>query len=106
MSSKGQNDKGSVSCDETGCVGDVASSQTRTEPAAMLLSLLLDRALLELVPGCSMEEAVKDVRVVLGGEGSSAALGKKLGELLDSAAWVDESFASDEVLELLVTEFR
>jgi len=97
---------GTVQCDKSGFYRVVAPSNAPTEPAAMLLGLLLDRQLVELVPDASMAEAVKSVRAVLTSEGSTAALAQKLGELLDSAPWVDETFASDEVLELLVREFR
>lgn len=97
---------GTVQCDKGGFYRVVAASNAPTEPAAMLLGLLVDRQLVELVAGCSMGDAVKSVREVLAGEGSTAALAQQLGELLDSAPWVDETFASDEVLELLVREFR
>jgi cell wall assembly regulator SMI1 len=99
-------ESGTIQCDKTGFYRVVASAKSPTEPAAMLLALLVDRQLVELVPGCSMDDAVKAVRKVLAGEGSTASLAQELGEVLDSAPWVDETFASDEVLELLVREFR
>jgi cell wall assembly regulator SMI1 len=98
-------ESGAVECDRDGFFRGVATPST-SEPAAVLLALLVEQGMLELAPGSSMAEAVAAVRPVLASVGSTKALAKQLGEVLESASWVDETFASQEVLELLVAEFR
>ncbi len=97
---------GALRCDHNGFYRVIAPHAAPTQPAALLLSLLEERNLIELAPSAQRQDAVAAIDAILAGRGNSAALAQKLAGLLDAATWVDETYASEDVLEVLVEEYR
>jgi cell wall assembly regulator SMI1 len=94
-----------IRCDRTGLYRIVAPLKAPSDPATAFVDLLLERGLLALASGRTVDDAVPAVRSILTGRGRAATKAKKLALLLEEAPWVDETFASEEVLEVLLDEF-
>jgi cell wall assembly regulator SMI1 len=99
-------DNGIIRCDRTGLFPTVAAATAPTDPATVFVTLLVERGLLALAAGRTIDDAAPAVRIILVGRGRAATKANKLARLFEDASWVDETFASEEVLEVLVEEFR
>jgi cell wall assembly regulator SMI1 len=98
-------DNGVIRCDRSGLFRTVAPAKAPTDPAAAFIALLVERSLISLAAGRTIDDAAPAVGSILVGRGRTATKAKKLARLFEEASWVDETFASEEVLEVLVEEF-
>jgi cell wall assembly regulator SMI1 len=99
-------DSGAIRCDAAGLFRVVAPVVTPPDTAVGLASLLIERGLVVPVQGCGVDDCAAAVRTVLAGRGRAKTKAKKLLRLLEEAPWVDEIFATEELLEIFVDEFQ
>jgi len=99
-------DRGVIKCDRTGLFRIVAPTKTPPDPAMAFVALLVERGVIVLVEGHTVEDAAAPVRGILASRGRTATKARKLAQIFEDASWVDASFASENVLEVLIEEFR
>jgi cell wall assembly regulator SMI1 len=99
-------DRRTIQCDRKGLFRIGVPTNAPPDPAMVFVGLLVERGVLVLLEGHAVEETATSVRGILAGRGGAATKAKKLARLFEEASWVDESFASENLLEALIEELR